>query len=471
MNDLRTEIRAAFEREQSAFPPPAALRAQVDAAINAHARAAAPTRQRAHHNLEWLMVAAAVLLTIAIVVGLMAARLMNLHPIPVKPGPVLPLAAWKATGNMVSPRSGHTATLLKDGKVLVAGGIFGNRVLASAELYDPSTGTWTGTGNMVTSRAFHTATLLPDGKVLVAGGYDSTLPNAGGPHIVASAELWNPSTGKWTATRGMVTPHYGQTATLLIDGTVLVAGGILRNFVMASAELYDPNTGAWIATGKIITPRAFHTATLLRDGRVFVAGGADYTNDVANGGLPEILATAELYNPVTRSWTATTSMAVPFAGDTATLLPDGRVLVAGSVTSVTVGSAEVYDPSTATWAATGSVYWPVAFHTATLLPDGTVLVLGDGGVAGAVNGALYYPGIRLWTATASTVVGSDATATLMRDGTVLVAGGSVRAVGGPATLASAQLYHPSALPVLPAAGVVAPGPISCLIRMLSEIPF
>jgi hypothetical protein len=454
MSDLRTEIRAAFAKEQSAFPPPFGLRDQVDAAVQSRIRAAAPARHHRDRNLDWLMVAAAILLTIAIVAGLLATRLINFHPIPVRPGPVHFPASWTVTGSMVTARSGHTATLLPVGKVLVVGGILGNRVLASAELYDPTTGTWSATGNMLTPRASHTATLLTNGKVLVAGGYGVTLANGLGSDIVASAELWEPSTGKWTATGNMVTPHYGHTATLLFDGEVLVAGGILTNFVMASAELYDPSTAKWTATGKMITPRAFHTATVLHDGRVFVAGGADYANYVANGGLPEMTATAELYDPATRNWTATRSMASASYGHAAALLPDGRVLVAGGMVDPNAPettAVEVYDPRTGTWAPTGPNYTPYAFRTATALRDGTVLVLHDGGGA-----SLYLPGSNLWTGTGNTTVRSNVTATLMPDGTVLVAGGSVQAVGG-ASLASAELYHSSPVPVLPAAGAVAPG--------------
>lgn len=446
MSDIRNEIRTAFEREQSAFPPPAALREQVDAAVKARARAASPARQRSDRNLDWLMVAAAVLLTIAIVAGLLAARLMNFHPIPIRPGPILPLGSWTATGSMVEARSGHTATLLNDGKVLVAGGVFGNRVLASAELYDPGTAKWIATGSMHTARLSHTATLLPDGEVLVAGGFNHTNTD-GSPE--ASAELYDPSTGKWRSTGRMVTPHLGHTATRLLDGRVLVVGGILKNSAMAPAEVYDPRTGRWAATGSVVTRRALHTATLLPDGKVLVAGGSGYTGGVANGGAASYLATAELYNPATRSWTATRSMDATLNAYTAIRLPDGRVLVGGGDLNFAAARAELYDPSTGTWGPTGDIFFPSAFRTATQLPDGSVLVLGDGGAA-----SLYYPRISLWTGTAGAVIGSGATVTLLNTGAVLVAGGDIPSLP---TQASAQLYHPTAVPVLPAAGVIAPG--------------
>src|SRR3990170_3901957 len=108
--------------------------------------------------------------------------------------------AWTATGNMDGVRSGHTATLLPDGKVLVAGGVGSSGELASAELYDPRSGTWVPTGNMIETRFTHTATLLRDGTVLVAGGFSGGDSGS----TLASAELYDPSSGSWTATGNMV---------------------------------------------------------------------------------------------------------------------------------------------------------------------------------------------------------------------------------------------------------------------------
>jgi hypothetical protein len=186
---------------------------------------------------------------------------------------------------------------------------------------------------MGTRRAVQTATLMPDGKVLVTGGVD--LPT-GGP--VTSAELYDPTTETWSATGSMGTPRAGHTATLLPDGGVIVAGGGFT----ASVELYDPATGTWSATGSMGTPRQTHTATLLRDGRVLVAGGWQFAG---SGGL---LASAELYNPATGTWTATASMDTPHAG-TATLLPDGKVLVQDGTPDESISdfAAELYDPGSA----------------------------------------------------------------------------------------------------------------------------
>ena len=170
------------------------------------------------------------------------------------PSPSVRLPTWTATGNMITARADHTATLLPDGKVLVAGGndFVGSNFVgflpASAELYDPSSGSWTATGTMVTPRTGHTATLLPDGKVLVAGGAGGSGSDGG---WATSAELYDPSGGSWTATGTMVSPRQWHTATLLPDGKVLVAGGWgsrpisfeLANTATAAAELYDPGSG------------------------------------------------------------------------------------------------------------------------------------------------------------------------------------------------------------------------------------
>jgi hypothetical protein len=233
---------------------------------------------------------------------------------------------------------GHTATLLPDGKVLVAGGVDNIRAVASAELYDPATGTWAATGSMTTSRVGHTATLLPDGKVLVAGGDG-----------LASAELYDPASGTWAATGSMTTSRSDHTATLLAGGRVLVAGGYsdFGSRLLGSAELYDPATGDWTAAGSMTSPRILHTATLLPDGQVLVAGGAIGVSPTGD----TILASAELYDPASGTWTATAGMATVREFSTATLLPGGTVLMAGGKGGAysqpphgPLASADLYDP-------------------------------------------------------------------------------------------------------------------------------
>jgi Galactose oxidase, central domain/Kelch motif len=204
-----------------------------------------------------------------------------------------------------------------------------------------ASGTWTVTGSLNTARAGHTATLLPNGQVLVAGGKDS----AGS---LAGAELYNPSTGRWTVTGSMAAPRIGHQATLLQNGQVLVSGGNNTTGALASAELYNPSTGEWTATGSMTIPRTMHGATLLLNGQVLVAAG---NNTVANS----TGNTAELYNPSTGTWQATGSMQSSHSF-TLVLLPDGRALAVDD-SGLVNSPGELYNPSTGQWTLTGAMYY------------------------------------------------------------------------------------------------------------------
>ena len=276
---------------------------------------------------------------------------------------------WTPAGSLGNARASHTATLLPNGKVLVAGGFivvgWYTIPLASAELYDPATGTWTPTSSLGTARAGHTATLLPTGKVLVVGGGAN------------SAELYNPATGKWSLTGSLANPSDGGTATLLPNGKVLVAG--------SGAELYNPATGTWTTTGSLVTARLSHTATLLPNGKVLVAGGERSFYD---GSSTITFISAELYDPAAGTWTPTGSLVTARASHTATLLSNGKVLIAGGYNyaeSSLFASAELYDPATGTWSATGSLSFERYSHTATLLPNGKALFAGGLGFLGSLS--------------------------------------------------------------------------------------
>ena len=362
------------------------------------------------------------------------------------PSPSPPPGPWKLTGSMHNIRAGQTATLLPNGQVLVAGGytdFYASVATASAELYNPATGTWATTGSMSIALIDATATLLPNGQVLVAGGYNQTA-FVDSPVPLTSAELYNPATGTWTITGSMNFARVYHTATLLPNGQVLVAGGFSPGS-LASAELYNPATGTWTITGSMNTARYSHTAALLSNGQVLVAGGC------CTGGLQ--IASAELYNPATGTWTTTGSMSTGRADHTATLLPNGKVLVAGGNTTgagveVILASAELYNPATGAWTTTGSMSFRRNFQTATLLNNGQVLVAGGAGspvTAGADNSPiasaeLFNPATGAWTTTGSmTTPRLNQTATLLPNGQVLAAGGIDT---GDIPIASAELFTP-----------------------------
>ncbi len=249
---------------------------------------------------------------------------------------------------MLEPRSGHSATLLPNGKVLVAGGMRRNQdFYKSAELYDPATGKFQPTGEMSLGRVGHIAVLLHSGKVLIAGGW----VNLG---ATDSAELYDPASGKFTAIGKMTTRRGCPSATLLANGDVLIAGGEDHDgpgAQLASAEIFRAATLQFAPTGSMHRARIRHTATLLRDGRVLLAGGF----------AAEVTASAEIYDskngdPKKGSFTETGSMSTERCKHTAGLLPDGRVLIAGGSDSrgwnSNLSSAEIYDTRTGKFTAT-----------------------------------------------------------------------------------------------------------------------
>lgn len=360
--------------------------------------------------------------------------------------------AWTPTGSMPTARMAHTATRLPNGKVLIAGGrdiVTSLDPVASAVLYDPATGTFASTGSMATARLGHTATLLPNGKVLIAGGTTT------GALCLNSAELYDPTAnngaGAFTSAASMNTFRDEYTATLLPNGKVLMAGGACAGG--SSAELYDPaannGNGGFTATGPMSAIRVSHTATLLANGNVLVAGGMDTINQL-------VLDSAEIYDPAANigagAFSGTGSMAAARQSHRATLLPSGGVLVTGGYDAAVnpLDSAEVFDPGSGAFTTTGSMATARAGHTATRLPNGKVLIAGGLYAASGVP-ATFLNSAELYDPAANGGAGAFAptgplgtarelhSATLLPDGRVLAAGGQGT---GPAVLASAELYTP-----------------------------
>lgn len=332
------------------------------------------------------------------------------------------------TGNQTDARAGGaTATRLTNGKVLIAGGYSaGGVTLPSAEVYDPATQTFTATPGMSTARGLATATLLPNGKVLVTGGQQSN------GFTGSSAELFDPTTGTFSLTGFMTTARQGHTATLLPNGNVLLVGGGNGQFggnTLQSAEIYDVTTGSFSAAAVPTAARFQHTATPLPDGKVLIAGGR-------NGNVT--LASAELYDPVAGTFAATSAMPHVRVAHTATRLANGQVLVAGGSDASQNPSqfADLYDPAAGTWTPTGGLTQTRDFHTATGLPDGRVLIVGGRG-SGPGTAEVYNPTTGIFVTTGPLNFSrSQHTATLLSGGLVLVTSGSDGAV----VRTTAELY-------------------------------
>ncbi len=397
-------------------------------------------------------------------------------------------------------RSSHTATLLPDGRVLVAGGCVQpepsgqcSKATATAEIYDPAHRSFARTASMTTARIGHVATLLADGRVLVSGGCATLNCGAARSSSERSAELYDPAAGRWTKTGGMVFVQHHPTATVLPSGPASVCGSNCGKVLVVGtataldgtstptdAELYDPRTGTWAPTATTEHTRDYPTSVLLGTGKVLVASTVS--------DLPSTTAVpAELYDPAMSTWTPTgNAEPSPETTETMTLLPDGRVLAVASDLAVKKG-VELYDPTGlpdpanpavkgGVWSSTAKLTVARFGNVATRLHDGNVLVTGGEGVALGEpptpplgTAELYNEKAAAFTS-AATMAGGRAvdpviqtgrptfTATLLPDGAVLVVGVSYRVgsldtyfktnqdvnVSNPAAYGpSAELYTPA----------------------------
>ncbi|WP_163990423.1 kelch repeat-containing protein [Pyxidicoccus caerfyrddinensis] len=321
---------------------------------------------------------------------------------------------WARTGSLKEGRMNHCAVLLGSGKVLM-GPTWG---ASKTELYDPTTGQWSyTTGAAKHYRTWYTATRLMNGKVLVAGGAVGTVKPV-------ETELYDPATGTWTVNGSLDEGRHGHTATLLQDGRVLLVGGYGTNGY-GKVEVYDPATNAWsILAGR--QPQADHTATLLKNGKVLLVGGNTNT------------ALAFLFDPTTNTLSSITPPGEPLMLHTATRLDDleGRVLVGGGS-----GHSWLYSPDSGSWTFVAGQWTTNGYHTATLLLDGRVLLTGGEGPNGLLRDAeLFDPVTNTWTTTSPMFeTRRGHTATLLADGRVLVAGSN--GYGSPD--GTCELYTPT----------------------------
>jgi N-acetylneuraminic acid mutarotase len=360
-----------------------------------------------------------------------AVLLLTLFLLPGAPAFAVP-PGWGVGASVSTPRDWHSATLLRDGSVLIAGGYaHGTGATNRAERYFPAANAWVPVGNMVYERRQHAAALLADGRVLVVGGR-----NPLGVQL-RTAEIYDPGTNAWLAVGDMGAPRSDPTATVLPDGKVLVAGGFPTGGTPTnSAELFDPTTNAFTPVPGMGTARGGHTAVPIAGGNVLVVGGQ--VNDTSPGGQ------VELYDWSRRQWTGRTGMSTARVWHRANLLNDGRVLVSGGYNGAGFSNtADVYNPTTNAWTATAPMAGARGYHGASTLHNGRVLVTGGDNASGLADqtSELYNPATNAWTATGNMTLARHAQgSTLLFDGRVLISSGWSHAL---AYAAPSELWTPT----------------------------
>ncbi len=358
-------------------------------------------------------------------------------------------STFHATGSLSVARAHATSAVLRDGRVLVAGGQdTSGAPLASVEVYNPATATWSQTGALPLPVTQATATLLPDGSVLVAGGLTG---GAGSLVPTNTSETYNLATGTWSFTRSpLLNASYAGGAAMLLSGRVLYAGGLTStsSTVAASstAQLFDPGTGSWAQTGSLPLGVANFQMSVLPDGNVLVAGG-----DTAV--LGNVTAAAEIYQPLIGAWTTISPMPIGVASAAGAQLPSGGVLVAGGKTSPTgqaTNISQLFNPGTKSWSVPDLM--PVASYgaTATFLPGGKVLFAGGLTSTGSPTpmAAAFDSSTNRWSALPDMLMArAFGTAALLPNANVLVAGGQT--TGG--VTGASEVFAPGVAPAITSA--------------------
>ncbi len=350
------------------------------------------------------------------------------------PAALPPVGSWTPTPDLATIRGTTAAVVLNDGTVLAAGGGVGQIPINTAELFDAGAGQWRPTASMSQARRGHAVAKLPDGRVLVAGGIaEGTL--------LASAEIFDPASGRWSATAPMNLARLGHSLTTLADGRVLAAGGSSLGGAEgtgggqtirpeSSAEIFDAGTGRWTSTSAGMSSARFeHTATLLDDGRVLIVGGQGPPME----GRSSALASTELFDPAVNTFLRSNDMGEARTNHAVVKLPDRSVLVMGGSGGpngdLSLSTAEVFDPARGAWAGVGPLSQARTGHTATLLGDGRVLVAGGESASRGTrrsldSGEVYSPDGRDWrSAGTMNCPRSEASAVLLSDGSALIVAG------------------------------------------------
>jgi len=330
---------------------------------------------------------------------------------------------WTTATSMKQARSGHSAVLLPDGRVLIVAGALTSTSVGKAEIYDPNANSWAGGGELIIERKGQTASLLSDGRVIVVGGLDFN-DNAIALSETFSERQRQPVLGTWGNVAPMLANRMSAQATKLLDGRILVTGG--SDWEQPGAEVYDPTANSWTGTAQMGELRYQHAATLLSDGRVLVTGGRVLRTD--HGIFTDTTASAEIFDPETGLWTPAGSMLRPRFGHAAFLLGNGLVLIAGGDRTSTATelfspsdnlfnagpptvhtysyplsvplhdgrfmlierTAEIYDPANGQWHDVPSPRIARGVAAAVVLADGNVLVSGTADPSGVYSG-MYSP--------------------------------------------------------------------------------